>query len=157
VPFSQISSVILFSLHINILFSLHINMPNCYTQCTATGCELNGNITVTVRWLLQCAVFSDQFSYCILPAHQQVELLHTVYSDRLRTEWKYNCNCTVTATVRSSHNCTDTALGEFFHLQCGFHLHKHIPILQIETNIYVQTIKLKRYLIILLYTTKIQI
>jgi hypothetical protein len=35
---------------------LHINMYNCYTQRTVTDCELNGNITVNVRRMLQCAV-----------------------------------------------------------------------------------------------------
>ena len=59
--------------------------------------------------MVSVAALSDQFSYYIL--------LHTVYTDRLRTEWKYSCNCTVTATVRCSHCGTDTALGEFFHLQ----------------------------------------
>jgi hypothetical protein len=38
--YSHISSVI--------IFSPHINTQNCYTQCTLTGCELNGNIAVTV-------------------------------------------------------------------------------------------------------------
>jgi len=43
-----------------------------------------------------------------------------------RTEWKYSCNCTATDTVRCSHKCTDTVLGEFFYMQCGFQL-KLIP------------------------------
>ena len=72
-------------------------------------------------------------SYFILPAHQRVELLHTVYSDRLWTEWKYKCKCTVTATVRCSYNCTDSALGEFFDRQCGLQLDKHFPIVRNET------------------------
>ena len=63
----------------------------------------------------------DQFSYYNLPAHQPVELLHTVYSNRLRTGWKYKCNCTATATVCCSYSCTDIALGKFFVLQCAVH------------------------------------
>ena len=46
--YSEISSV-------NV-FTPHINIQNCYTQCTLTGCEENGNIAVTVLRLLQCAV-----------------------------------------------------------------------------------------------------
>ena len=72
--------------------------------------------------MVSMSVLSDQSSYYILPTHQHAELLHTVYTDRLRTEWKYSCNSTMLATVRCSHCCTDTALGEFFHLQCGFQL-----------------------------------
>ena len=55
--FSQIRSVI--------IFSLHINLYNCHTQCTVTGCELNGNINVNVRRLLQCAVHTVQLLYCL--------------------------------------------------------------------------------------------
>jgi len=58
------------------------------------------------------AVLPDQFSNLILRAHQPVELLHTVYSDRLWTEWKYKCKCTVTATVRCSYNYTDIAISQ---------------------------------------------
>ena len=39
-------------------------------------------------------VLSDQFSNSILRAHQHAELLHTVYTDRLRTEWKCKCKFT---------------------------------------------------------------
>jgi len=71
-------------------------------------------------------VLADQFSYYILPAHQPVELLHAVYSNRLWTEWKYKCNCTATATVCCSYSCTDTALGEFLHLQSELQLQTHL-------------------------------
>jgi len=40
-----------------------------------------------------------------------MELLHTLQNNMERTEWKYKCKYTVTATLRCSHNCTDTALG----------------------------------------------
>jgi hypothetical protein len=82
------------------------------------------------------ALLSDQVSYFILPAHETVELLHTVYSDRLWTEWKYNCKYTATATVCSSQNCTDTSLGEFFDPECGFQLQIHHLILTNEAYIY---------------------
>jgi len=65
---------------------------------------------------------SGQFSYFIPPAHQHVELLRTVYTDRLRTERKQVCKCTATARVRFSHKCTDTALGEFFDIQSNYKL-----------------------------------
>jgi hypothetical protein len=83
------------------------------------------------------AVLSDQFSYFILPAHHHVELLHTVYSDRLWTEWKYKCKCKVTATVRCSHSCTDTALGNFLHLKTWVPTPKSSPDFNIwKFNIY---------------------
>jgi len=56
-----------------------------------------------------------------------------VYTDRLRTEWKYKRKCTVTANMHSSDNCTDTALGEFFDLQRGFKPQTYNLILTYET------------------------
>jgi hypothetical protein len=37
-----------------------------------------------------------------------------------------------TATVRCSYNCIDTALGEFFHLDCGFQVEKYFLIIKNE-------------------------
>jgi len=64
-------------------------------------------------------VLSHQFSNFILLAHKPVELLHTVRTDRFRTEWNYKYNFTTNDTKRCSYNCTDTTLGEFFHPKCG--------------------------------------
>ena len=75
------------------------------------------------------AFFSVQVSCFILLAHLVIELLHTLQNNVEQTEWKYKCKCTATATLRCSHSRRDTALGEFFHLLCGFKF-KLIPLFQ---------------------------
>jgi len=69
--------------------------------------------------------YQIKISNFILPAHKPVQLLHTVYTDRLWTERKYKCKCTANAILCCSHNCTDTAVTEFMHLKCWFKLKTH--------------------------------
>jgi hypothetical protein len=105
------------------------NITTCHTTAYNNFCNFNS------LYALFRAVKKNQLLYviggCCLRSLQVFYSPCTLtcrtltYTIMLRTEWKYKCKWAAAPTLRGSHNCTDTALGKFFHLQCGFQLQTH--------------------------------
>jgi hypothetical protein len=74
-----ISSWLLSHISSVIIFSLHINVYNCYIQCALTCCYLNGNINVNVREILNSSSSHGNTDTAISQLYSSTMWVPTLY------------------------------------------------------------------------------